>query len=59
MNPLELSGPLPLGRTHIARADHFVHFYENKEFLLDALRSWSALKLNSGRRLLIWSGSMI
>jgi PAS domain S-box-containing protein len=52
MNPLELSGPLPPGRTHIARAaaraDHFVHFYENEEFLLDALSGYIGLGLVAG-----------
>ncbi|WP_447983301.1 MEDS domain-containing protein [Nitrospira sp. Nam74] len=52
MNPLELSGPLPLGRTHIARtvarADHLVQFYENEEFLLDALSGYIGPGLLAG-----------
>ena len=48
MNPLELSGPMPVGRTHIARADHFVHFYENEEFLLDALSGYIGPGLLAG-----------
>jgi PAS domain S-box-containing protein len=48
MNPLELSGPLPLGRTHIAHGDHFVHFYENEEFLLDALSGYIGPGLVAG-----------
>jgi PAS domain S-box-containing protein len=48
MNPLELSGPLPLGRSHIAHGDHFVHFYEDDEFLLDALSGYVGPGLVAG-----------
>ena len=48
MNPSELSGPLPPGRTHIARTDHFVHFYENEELFLDALSGYIGPGLLTG-----------
>jgi len=48
MNPLELSGPLPFGLTHIARAGHFVHFYENDEFLFSALSGYIGPGLLAG-----------
>ena len=48
MNPLEWPGPLPLGRTHIARADHFVYFYDNDEVLLDALSGYIGPGLLAG-----------
>ena len=48
MNPLELSRPMPLGRTDIARADHFVYFYDNDEVLLDALSGYIGPGLLAG-----------